>query len=55
MMYVDEKPSCDMIFLPSIMNIDTNVHENLRFCLINLSGCNVYITDERELLRASLR
>jgi hypothetical protein len=38
-----------------IMEIDTSVQAILRFCLRNLRGCNVGITDGRVLLITPLR
>jgi hypothetical protein len=49
MMYAIEMASCGMIYLPSSMKIATGVQEILRFCLRNLTGCNVGITDGRNL------
>jgi hypothetical protein len=48
MMYAVEMASCDMIYLPSFMKIGTGVQTILRFCLRNLKGCNVGITDRRD-------
>jgi hypothetical protein len=44
-----EMPSCRMLILPSFMKIDTGVQAILRFRLSNLKGCNVGITDGRDL------
>jgi hypothetical protein len=55
MTYAVEIPSQGMIFLPSFMKIDAGVQAILRFCLRNLRGCNVGITDGRDLLFTSLR
>jgi hypothetical protein len=38
-----EMASCGMIYIPSFMKTI------FRFCLSNLGGCNVGITDERDL------
>jgi hypothetical protein len=38
-----------MIFLPSFIKIGAGVQAILRFCLSNLRGCSVGITDERDL------
>jgi hypothetical protein len=37
------------IHTPSFVKIDIGVQEILRFCLSNLNGCNVGITDGRDL------
>jgi hypothetical protein len=42
--------SCVRIYVPSLMTIDTGVQAIFRFCLKNLRGCNVGITDGRDLL-----
>jgi hypothetical protein len=44
-MYAVEMASYGMIYLPSFMNIGTDVQAILRFCLKYLRGCNVGITD----------
>jgi hypothetical protein len=41
--------------LISFMKIGTGVQAILRFCLRNLTGCNVGITDERDFLITPLR
>jgi hypothetical protein len=38
-----------MISEPSFMKIANGVQEILKFCLRNLRGCNVGITDGRDL------
>jgi uncharacterized protein YraI len=48
-MYAVEMASCDMIYLPSFIEIGTGVQAILRFCLSNFDGCNVGITDRRDL------
>jgi hypothetical protein len=48
-MYAVEMASCGIIFLPSFMKIGTGVESILRFCLNSLNGCNVGITDGRDL------
>jgi hypothetical protein len=48
-MYGVEVASCSMIFLSSFMKIDTGAQEILRFRFCNLKGCNVGITDRKEL------
>jgi hypothetical protein len=55
MMYAVERPPCDIILLPSLMKNDTGFQELLRFCLRNLSGSNVGISDRRDLWSAPLR
>jgi hypothetical protein len=42
-------PSYGTIFLPSFIKIGTGVQAILKFCLSNLNGCNVGITDEKGL------
>jgi uncharacterized protein YraI len=49
MMYGVEMASCGMTFLPSVMKIGAGVQAMLRFCLSNLNGCYVGITDGKEL------
>jgi hypothetical protein len=41
--------SCGIVCVPSFMKMDTGVQAISRFCLINLSGCNVVFTDGRDL------
>jgi hypothetical protein len=48
-MYAAEMPSCDMTFLPSFMNTGTGVEGILRCFLSNLKGCDVAVTDGRDL------
>jgi hypothetical protein len=38
-----------MIYIPGFMNIGTGIEEILRYCLRNLRGCNVGITDSKNL------
>jgi hypothetical protein len=49
MMYTVEMDSCGMIHIPSCTNIGAGVQERLKFCIINLRGSNVGITDRRDL------
>jgi hypothetical protein len=49
MMYAAEMASSGIINLPSFMKIGTGVKVILRFCLSILNGCNVGITDGRDL------
>jgi hypothetical protein len=44
-----EIASCGMIYIPSFMKIGKGIQAILRFCLRNLIGCNVGITDGRDL------
>jgi hypothetical protein len=44
-----EMTLCGMIYIPSITNIGTGVQAILSFRLSNLRGCNVGITDGRDL------
>jgi hypothetical protein len=41
--------SCGMIYAPSLMKIDRGLQTVLRFSLRNFGGCNVGITDGRDL------
>jgi hypothetical protein len=54
-MYTVEMASCGMIYLASLMKIATGIQAILRFCLRNLRGCNVGITDRRGFLITPLR
>jgi hypothetical protein len=45
---VDTAPG-GMTYITSFMKIGTGVRAILRFCLSNLRGCNVGITDRRDL------
>jgi hypothetical protein len=38
-----------MAYVPSFMKIGIGVESKLKFCLRHLRGCNVGITDERDL------
>jgi uncharacterized protein YraI len=49
MKYAVEMASCGMIYIPSFVKIGTGVQAIVRFCLRNLRGCNVDITDGRDL------
>jgi hypothetical protein len=49
MMYAVEMASYVMIHLPSFMKLGTSFQTILKFCLSNLNGCNVGITDGRYL------
>jgi hypothetical protein len=40
---------CGMIYIPSFMKTDVGVQAILRFSIENLRGCNVGITDGRNL------
>jgi hypothetical protein len=44
-----EMGSDGMIYIQCFVKIGTGVQEILRFCLSNLNGCNVGITDGRDL------
>jgi hypothetical protein len=50
-----EMASCGMICISSFMKTGTDVQAILRFCLSNLRGYNVGVTDGRDLLGALLR
>jgi hypothetical protein len=41
--------SYGMIYIPSFLKVGTDVQAILRFCLRKLRGCNVGISDERDL------
>jgi hypothetical protein len=45
--YVNDMPLCDIMPIPNFMKGGTDVQAILRFCLHNLRGCNVGVTDER--------
>jgi hypothetical protein len=47
--YTDEMASDSMIYIPSFMKIGAGVQVLLRFYLRNLRGCNIDITDMRDL------
>jgi hypothetical protein len=49
MKYSFEMASCGVIYIPRFMNIDTGVQAILRVSLRNLKGCNVGITEGRDL------
>jgi hypothetical protein len=55
MMYGVEMTSDGMIYIPSFMNIGRGIQAILRLCLRNLRGCNVGITDGRDLSITLLR
>jgi hypothetical protein len=57
MMYAVEMTSDGMIFsyISSFMKISRYLQEILTFCLSNLNGCNVGITDGRDVHITSLR
>jgi hypothetical protein len=46
MMYAFDMGSCGMIYIPSFIKIGTGVQQILRFCLRNLRGRIVGITDD---------
>jgi hypothetical protein len=49
MIYVIDIALAGMIFLPSFMKTGTDLQAILRFGFSNLNGCNVGITDGKEL------
>jgi hypothetical protein len=49
MIYTFEMGSGGMICVPSLINIDTGVQAILRLCFRNFRGCNIGITDGRDL------
>jgi hypothetical protein len=50
MTYAVERPSCDMILLPSFMKIGACVQTILRYSLSNLNGCKVGITGREGIM-----
>jgi hypothetical protein len=48
-MHLTEIPSCSMVHVPSFMKIDAGFQAILRFRFRNLRGCNVGISDGRDL------
>jgi hypothetical protein len=44
-----EMASCGIISMPIFMKIGTGVQAVLRLCLSSLRGCNIGITDGRDL------
>jgi hypothetical protein len=55
MKYVTEISSYGMIYLISFMKIGRGVQAILRFCLRNLRGCYVDITEGKELLNHAVK
>jgi hypothetical protein len=53
-MYAVKILSRGMIILLSFITIGASIKEILRFCLRNLRGCNVGITDGKSLRNAPL-
>jgi hypothetical protein len=49
MMYADKILSCGIIISPSFITIDAGVQIILWFCLRNLRGSNISITDGKAL------
>jgi hypothetical protein len=50
MMYaIEMPPGWHDMYIPSFMKIGTGVQAIFRFCLGNLGGCNVGLTDGRYL------
>jgi hypothetical protein len=49
MKYAVEVASCGLIYIPSFMKIGADIQARLRFCLRNLRGCNVGISDGSDL------
>jgi uncharacterized protein YraI len=49
MMYATEMDSCGMMYIPRFMKIGTGSQAIIRFCFSNMRGCNVGITDGRDL------
>jgi hypothetical protein len=55
MMYAIEMGSDGMIYVPYFMKTRTGVQAVLKFCLRNLRGCNVVITDGKNLFTTPMR
>jgi hypothetical protein len=55
MVHAFEIDSYDMMYKPSYMKTSGGVQTIAKFCLRNLKGCNVGITDGRDLLIMPLR
>jgi hypothetical protein len=49
MKYAFEMASCGVIYVPCFMKIGTSLQSILRFYLKSLKGCNVGITEGRDL------
>jgi hypothetical protein len=49
MEYGVEMISCGMMYIKSFIKIDAGVQATLMFNLRNLTGCNIGITDGKEL------
>jgi hypothetical protein len=49
MKYTFDMASCGIIYIPSFMKIDAGIQAILRFFLRNLRGCNIGITDVRDM------
>jgi hypothetical protein len=54
-MYAVEMASWGMIYFPSCMKTGTGVQAILTICLRNLKGCNIGITNGRDLQSTPLR
>jgi hypothetical protein len=48
-MYTFDIASCGLMCVSNFIKTGTGVQEVLRFCLKNLRGCSVGITDEKDL------
>jgi hypothetical protein len=46
---MNEMSSCGMIYKPSFMKTGSSVQVMLWFCLRNMRGCNVGVTDGKGL------
>jgi hypothetical protein len=49
MIYAIQMTSDGMTYIPSFVKIYTGIKAVLRFCLRNLRGCNIGITDGKDL------
>jgi hypothetical protein len=54
MKYAVGMASCGMIYVSSFMKTSTGVQAILRFCLRNVRGCNVSVTDGKDLRSSPL-
>jgi hypothetical protein len=52
---ITDVASCGMKYIQSFMETGTGVQATLQFSLINLRGCNVGITEGRDLRTTPLR
>jgi hypothetical protein len=55
MKYAVEIASCGMIYLMIFIKIGTGIEKIIRFFFRNLRGCNIGITDGKDLRSAPLK